>query len=72
MILFPRYNRGMKPKPKHAGGRPKLPDGQKLIQRSIRLSAEQWTKIDLYGLEWLRQLIQRAKPPRPPETPDEK
>ncbi|WP_241295390.1 hypothetical protein [Burkholderia stabilis] len=60
----------METKPKHAGGRPRLPDGHKLVQRSIRLSAEQWAKIDLYGLEWLRQLIQRAKPPRPP-TPDD-
>ncbi|WP_430226822.1 hypothetical protein [Paraburkholderia tropica] len=50
---------------KHPGGRPRLPDGQQLIQRSIRLSAEHWAKIDeCGGIEWLRQLIQRAKPPR--------
>ncbi|MEJ7085226.1 hypothetical protein [Ralstonia solanacearum] len=59
----------METKPKHPGGRPKLPDDQRLVQRSIRLSAEQWAKIDLYGLEWLRQLIQRGKPPRNPTTP---
>jgi len=62
---------GMDTKPKHPGGRPPLPDGQKLVQRSIRLSEEQWAKIETYGLEWLRQLIQRAKPPRNPPSADE-
>lgn len=52
----------MKTKPKHPGGRPKLPEEQRLIQRSIRLSAEQWAKIDIGGLDWLRKLIDRAKP----------
>jgi hypothetical protein len=32
-----------------------------LRRRSIRLSAEQWAKIEPYGLEWLRQLVQLAK-----------
>jgi hypothetical protein len=53
----------METKPKHPGGRPRLPDEQKQVQRSIRLSPELWAKIDAYGLDWLRQLIQRAKPP---------
>lgn len=57
------YRACMDAKPKHAGGRPKLPEGQKLVQRSIRLSADHWAKIDQYGLDWLRQLIQRGKPP---------
>ena len=59
----------METKPKHPGGRPKLPDDQKLVQRSIRLSVEQWAKIDQYGLEWLRQVVQRAKSPRSPAAP---
>ncbi|SDH08894.1 hypothetical protein SAMN05216466_10758 [Paraburkholderia phenazinium] len=63
MILFLVYNPGMETKPKHPGGRPRLPDEQKQVQRSIRLSPELWAKIDAYGLDWLRQLIQRAKPP---------
>jgi len=43
---------------KSRGGRPPLPEGQKLVQRSIRMSAEQWEKIDQNGgLEWLRQVI---------------
>lgn len=61
----------METKPKHPGGRPKLPDSEKLVQRSIRLTAEQWAKIDENGLEWLRQLILRAKPPRAPSQPDD-
>ncbi|UEP20720.1 hypothetical protein LL999_12345 [Burkholderia ambifaria] len=62
----------METKPKHPGGRPRLPDGQKLVQRSIRLSEEQWAKIEQGGgIEWLRQLIQRAKPPRNPPPTDE-
>ncbi|MDN7465816.1 hypothetical protein [Burkholderia gladioli] len=59
----------MNTKPKHPGGRPPLPDDQKLIQGSIRLTAEQWAKIARYGKPWLRQLIQRAKPPRNVDTP---
>lgn len=34
------------------------------VQRSIRLAPDLWAKIDLYGLDWLRQLIERGKPPR--------
>jgi hypothetical protein len=45
-------------------GRPPVPPDQKLEQRSIRLTAEQWAKIDAYGLDWLRKLIQRAKGPK--------
>lgn len=57
----------MEPKPKHPGGRPKLADHEKLVQRSIRLSAEHWAKIDAHGpngLAWLRKLIDKAKPPK--------
>ena len=69
MIQFLRYNVSMETKQKHPGGRPKIPEGQRLVQRSIRLSAEQWAKIDEHGLDWLRQLIQRAKPPRTTDDP---
>lgn len=49
-------------------GRPPTPPEQKLEQRSIRLTAAQWSKIDQFGLPWLRGLIDRAKsPPKPPE-----
>jgi hypothetical protein len=48
---------------KRPRGRPPLAEGQALIVRSIRLSAEQWAKIDLCGMDWLRRLIDRAQPP---------
>lgn len=42
-------------------GRPALPPEERLIQRSIRLTAAQWAKIDASGMPWLRRLINRAK-----------
>ena len=36
---------------------------ERLEQRSIRLSPAQWQKVDAYGLDWLRKLIDRAKAP---------
>ena len=57
-----RYTRDMstEPKPK---GRPPIPEDQRLVQRSIRLPPDLWAKIDAHGLEWLRAVIRRAKPP---------
>lgn len=49
------------PKPK---GRPPKPADERLVQRSIRLTPAQWAKFDAAGgIEWLRGLIQRARPP---------
>jgi hypothetical protein len=48
---------------KRPRGRPPAPPEQRLEQRSIRMTAAQWAKVDAYGLEWLRRLIDRAKPP---------
>lgn len=43
-------------------GRPPKPPDEKLEQRSIRLTAAQWAKIEANGgIEWLRKLIQRAR-----------
>jgi len=43
-------------------GRPPKPADEKLEQRSIRLTAAQWAKIEAAGgMEWLRKLIDRAK-----------
>ncbi len=50
-------------KPKNPGGRPALPEDQRRVQRSIRLLPKHWAKIDAHGLEWLRAVIQRARPP---------
>ena len=45
-------------------GRPPMDPEKRPVQRSIRLAPDLWAKIDLYGLDWLRQLIERGKPPR--------
>ena len=49
--------------PKNKGGRPPKPEAERLVQRSIRLPPALWAKIDTHGLEWLRGVIQRARPP---------
>lgn len=50
--------------PKRQRGRPPIAEEERLIVRSIRLSAEQWSRLDAYGMDWLRKLIDRAKPPK--------
>lgn len=48
--------------PKPIRGRPPMPPANKLEQRSIRLTASQWAKIEAHGgIEWLRKVIARAK-----------
>jgi hypothetical protein len=47
---------------KRPRGRPPAPPGEALEQRSIRLTAAQWAKVDKFGLAWLRTLIDRARP----------
>lgn len=48
--------------PKKPMGRPPVPPDQKLEQRSIRLTAAQWAKIEAAGgITWLRSLIDRSK-----------
>jgi len=50
---------------KNKGGRPKKAPDAVLVQRSIRLSKDQWAKIDAAGLSALRKLIDRWKPKTP-------
>jgi len=50
------------PKPKR--GRPPTPPEEALVLRSMRLKPRHWAKIDAYGVDWLRRLIDRAKPPK--------
>ncbi|MDA0625083.1 hypothetical protein PCS77_18710, partial [Acinetobacter baumannii] len=46
-------------------GRPPIPEEDRLIGRSIRLTAAQWAKIDAHGMAWLRKLIDRARSTKP-------
>lgn len=48
--------------PKKQIGRPPKFPGEKLEQRSIRLTAAQWAKVDAAGLAALRKLIDRWRP----------
>lgn len=48
---------------KNKGGRPPKPESERLVQRSIRLPPDLWAKIDAHGLEWLRAVVRRARPP---------
>lgn len=51
---------------KRGRGRPPVAPEDRLEQRSIRLTAAQWAKVDEGGIVWLRNLIQKAKPPSVP------
>lgn len=51
---------------KRGRGRPPVSPEDRLEQRSIRLTAAQWAKVDAGGISWLRNLIQRAKTPDVP------
>lgn len=53
-------------------GRPPIPEEDRLIGRSIRLTAAQWAKIDANGMAWLRKLIDRARPAKPERSDDER
>ncbi len=58
-----RYDRRMEEHTKRERGRPPKDPSERLIGRSIRLTAAQWEKVDKYGMDWLRDLIRRARPP---------
>jgi hypothetical protein len=38
-------------------GRPKKPDSERLVLRSIRMNASQWAKLDEVGIEAFRAMI---------------
>ena len=56
-----RMEQKLKTTPKNVGGRPKLPDGEKLIVRSIRLSKEDWAELDANGMPWLREVFAKSR-----------
>lgn len=45
-------------------GRPFLPEEQRTVSGSIRLTAERWKKLRLLGAAWLGSAIDKAKPPK--------
>jgi hypothetical protein len=52
---------------KPSRGRPHVPPEEYLVQRSIRLTAGQWAKVDAHGgIAWLREMIDRAPAPEAP------
>jgi hypothetical protein len=55
--------RGMEEQ-KRLRGRPRKPPEEVLVLRSIRLPAALWAKVDEHGMEWLRALIRKARPPK--------
>lgn len=55
-------------KPK--AGRPPKSDDERLIHFSVRLTEAQIAKVRAHGFDWLRALIDRAKPPKPYKDAD--
>lgn len=49
---------------KRSRGRPAKSPDELLAIRSVRLSDAQWAKVQAYGMVWLRNLIDKAKPPK--------
>lgn len=45
--------------PKRSRGRPKKPEEDRLVQRTVRMSPAQWRKIDSAGLTELRFLVDK-------------
>ena len=44
-------------------GRPALPDDQKTVTGSVRLTPARWAKLRRLGAAWLGKAIDRAKEP---------
>jgi len=50
------------PQPK-GPGRPALPEEEKAVTGSIRLTADRWAKLRRLGAAWLAKAIDRAREP---------
>jgi hypothetical protein len=44
-------------------GRPPLPEDEKAIPRSIRLTPARWEKLRRLGMAWLAKAIDKAREP---------
>lgn len=57
--------------PKNVGGRPKLPPEEKALRGTVALLPHHWEKVRLYGVQWLRDLVDKGKPPQGWKPPAE-
>ena len=48
-------------------GRPALPEDEKAVNGSVRLTPARWAKLRRLGAAWLAKAIDRAKEPVKPE-----
>jgi hypothetical protein len=46
-------------------GRPPLPEEERKVNGSVRLTPERWAKLRRLGMGWLSKAIDRAKEPEP-------
>ena len=44
-------------------GRPSLPEGEKAVTSSIRLTPSRWAKLRRLGAAWLSKTIDKAREP---------
>ena len=44
-------------------GRPPLPDDQRKVTASVRLTPARWAKLKRLGMDWLSKAIDKAKEP---------
>ena len=44
-------------------GRPPLPEDQKAVTSSLRLTPARWEKLRRLGMPWLNRVIDKAKEP---------
>jgi hypothetical protein len=45
-------------------GRPPLPEEERKVNGSVRLTPERWAKLRRLGMEWLGKAIDRAREPK--------
>lgn len=57
------YNQHMENE-KRSRGRPAKPADELMVNFSVRMTPTQRDKVKLYGMDWLRKLIDKAKPPK--------
>ena len=45
-------------------GRPPKPEGEKLERRAMYLPLDVWAKIDAHCMDWMREVLRKASPPK--------